>query len=248
MAYADKSCYYPASEDFMYHLRPYVEEGNVEGIAQLAAQLNRLKKSKNTFDLNICTQYYVERFYQDIVDNRDEKSFKLIAPFMIEYGKKFLEAPVDAFSKRYLLRARWEADVASQVPGVMITEIKRNKAYKIARAWPLLPRTTQKRIQEEAKRYCADNCGELYSDDCREFEAKLAFIDSLDYAFRKICKIMPQELKHQEAAKQAAMKKQLAACESVHSELAETKRQLKEVTDNMSNNGKEATAPAGSVS
>ncbi len=250
VVHADKGCQYPTNEDFIYNLRPFVEEGNTKGIAELTVQLSTLKKTKSVFDFDACTKNYVDRVYRNIVDNRDEKSLKLIAPFMLEYGQKFLEAPVDAFYKRQIMRARWEVNTASQVPGVMVTEIKRNKAHKIARAWPLLPHATQKRIKEEAKQYYADNCGKVYSDDCHDFRLKLEFIDSLHYAFKKMCKIMPQELKELEAEKQAALKEQLAAYEkalSEQSKQAEAEQQSEVVADNVTNSGEQAAALAESA-
>jgi hypothetical protein len=195
-----------ALETELYRLPLYVKEGNVEAVSQLRTKMQEWEKQgcPGNYSYTRINNGIFEA-YRDFLKEKDEAAVKIMAPLIFGLGESILYPIGGGRSYDRKMQKRWEIDVISQVPGVMIAGLKGSSSLEIADAWPYIPRHVQKRIKTEANNYYKINCPESakYSptetDECKRFYDMLLSMRLAHRRFPVLCQVIAQEIKEQEA-------------------------------------------------
>jgi hypothetical protein len=197
-----------ALENELYQLPCYVKEGNVEAMSQLRAKMQEWKEQESLVNGNYeRIKSRIHNCYHDFLEKKDEAAVKIMAPLAFELGTSILDAisiSGDTYDKK--MQKRWVIDVVSQVPGVMITDLKGSNSDEILEAWPYIPRNVQKRIKNEAKNYYRSNCpagvnSPAKTEECKKLGNLLPSIRDAHHSFPILCKVISQEIQEQKDLK-----------------------------------------------
>jgi hypothetical protein len=203
-----------AFEKELYRLPLYVKEGNVEAVSQLRAKMQEWDAQGYPGGYSYARiKNGIFEDYRDFLKEKDEAAVKIMAPLIFGLGESILyQIGGSGCSYDRKMQKRWEIDVVSQVPGVMIAEFKEGFKYKsiVERSWPFIPRHVQKRIKAEVKNYYKTNCpqgdarSQTETDECRKFGNLLHSMKLAHRSFPVLCQVIAQEIKEQEAAAKQA--------------------------------------------
>jgi len=194
----------------------YVKGGNVEAISQLQLKMQEWENKGCPFPYAyVKIKDCIRNDYENFITKKNEPAVKIMLPLAIEqlgYSPLFMLAlGINRENGDYekTMKMRWLMDVVSRTPDALIKELKTSGPWEIKKAWPFIPVVTQKRIIAEAQKYYEatyTSTAENRSSEAGEGEDFLKLLNAMNKAAKKfelLYTIISQDIKEQEAAKQA---------------------------------------------